>query len=305
MWTARGLASYPPDARPCALALGVFDGVHLGHRAILAAAVERARAARVPAVAGTFDPHPLEILHPERAPVPVTTLDERLELFAETGLDGAVVIEFTPALAAMEPEAFVEQVLVDTLRVREVVVGFNHRFGRGARGDAQLLADLGARFGFGAHVVPPLTIDGVTVSSSEVRAALQRGDVERAGRLLGRRWAVSGTIVAGAGRGRTLGFPTANVKTTRPPLVAPGVYACLATVSGCEHRAVVNVGVRPTFGERQLAVEAYLLDFKGDLYGAHIRLGFVARLREERKFPSVDALVRQIRADAEAARRLL
>lgn len=305
MWTARGLASYPPDARPCALALGVFDGVHLGHRAILAAAVERGRAAGVPAVAGTFDPHPLEVLHPERAPVPVTTLDERLELFAETGVDGAVVIEFTSALAAMEPEAFVEQVLVDGLRVREVVVGFNHRFGRGARGDARLLADLGARFGFRAHVVPPLTIDGVTVSSTEVRAALQRGDVERAGRLLGRRWVVAGTVVAGAGRGRTLGFPTANVKTSRPPLVAPGVYACVARVSAGEHRAVVNVGVRPTFGERQLAVEAYLLDFKSDLYGAHIRLGFVARLRDERKFASVDALAQQIRADVEAARRLL
>jgi len=305
MWTVRGLESYPPDARPCALALGVFDGVHLGHRAILAVAVARAREARLPAVACTFDPHPLEILHPERAPLPVTTLDERLELFAESGVDGAVVLSFTPALARVEPEAFVKDVLVDRLQAREVVVGFNHRFGRGARGDARLLGELGARLGLQAHVVPPLTVDGITVSSTEVRAALQRGAVDRAARLLGRPYAVSGTVIAGAGRGRTLGFPTANLTTDRPPLVATGVYACRAAVPGGDHPAVVNVGVRPTFGGEALAVEAHLLDFKDDLYGVRIRLTFVARLRDERRFPSVEALAAQIRADADAARTLL
>jgi riboflavin kinase/FMN adenylyltransferase len=148
-------------------------------------------------------------------------------------------------------------------------------------------------------------VDGLTVSSTEVRAALQRGAVDRAARLLGRAYALSGTVVEGAGRGRTLGFPTANLRTDRPPLVAPGVYACRATVRGGEHPAVVNVGVRPTFGGDQLAVEAHLLDFKDHLYGARVRLAFVARLREERRFPSADALVTQIRADADAARRRL
>lgn len=305
MWTVRGLESYPPDARPCALALGVFDGVHLGHRAILAAAVARAHATSLPAVACTFQPHPLEILQPERAPIPVTALDERLELLAESGLDGAVVLAFTPALARVEPEAFVKDVLVDRLRAREVIVGFNHRFGRGARGDARLLDELGARFGFRAHLVPPLTVNGVTVSSTEVRAALQRGEVDRAARLLGRPYSLPGTVVEGAGRGRALGFPTANVRCDRPPLVASGVYACRAAVLGTERPAVVNVGVRPTFGGDELAVEAHLLDFKGDLYGSRLRLAFVARLRDERRFPSVEALVAQIRADAEAARRQL
>lgn len=305
MWTVRGLESYPPDARPCALALGVFDGVHVGHRAILAAAVARARDASLVAVACTFDPHPLEVLQPRRAPLTLTTLDERLELFAESALDGAVVLAFTPALARVEPEAFVKDVLIDRLRAREVIVGFNHRFGRRARGDARLLGELGARFGFRAHLVPPLTVDGVTVSSTEVRSALQRGEVGRAARLLGRPYTLSGTVVEGAGRGRTLGFPTANLRVDRSTLVAPGVYACRATVRDGEHPAVVNVGVRPTFGGEDLAVEAHLLDFKDNLYGARLRLAFVARLREERRFPSIDALATQIRADAEAARRRL
>jgi riboflavin kinase/FMN adenylyltransferase len=305
MWTVRGLGSYPSDARPCALALGVFDGVHLGHRAILAAAVARAREAHLTAVACTFDPHPLEILNPERAPLPVCTLEERLELFAGSGVDGAVVLAFTPALAAVEPEAFVKDVLVDRLRAREVVVGFNHRFGRGARGDARLLVTLGARYGFRAHLVPALTVDGVTVSSTEVRAALQRGDVDRAARLLGRGYSLPGTVVAGAGRGRTLGFPTANVEVDRPPLVPAGVYACRARLAGALHPAVVNVGVRPTFGGQTLAVEAHLLDFKGDLYGARMILEFVAHLRDERRFPSVEALASQIRDDVVAARRCL
>lgn len=305
MWTVRGLESYPPDAQPCALALGVFDGVHLGHRAILAAAVARARDARLTAVACTFEPHPLEVLQPQRALLALTTLGERLALFAESALDGTVVVAFTPALARVEPEAFVKEVLIDRLHAREVVVGFNHRFGRGARGDARLLGELGARFGFRAHVVPPLSVDGVTVSSTEIRAALQRGEVDRAERLLGRPYSLTGTVVEGAGRGRTLGFPTANLRCDRPPLVAPGVYACRATVHGGEHPAVVNVGVRPTFGGEDLAVEAHLLDFKDNLYGVRLRLTFVARLREERRFPSVDALAAQIRADVEAARHRL
>jgi riboflavin kinase/FMN adenylyltransferase len=305
MWTVRGLESYPPDARPCALALGVFDGVHLGHRAILAAAVAGAREARLTAVACTFDPHPLEILNPERAPRPVSTLEERLELFAASGVDGAVVLAFTTALAAVEPEAFVKDVLVDRLRAREVVVGFNHRFGRAARGDARLLEELGARYGFRAHLVPALTVDGVTVSSTEIRAALQRGEVERAARLLGRAYSLPGTVVAGEGRGRTLGFPTANLEVDRPPLVPAGVYACHARLAGALHPAVVNVGVRPTFGGQTLAVEAHLLDFKGDLYGARMILKFVARLRDERRFPSIEALASQIRDDVVAARRRL
>src|SRR5712691_5486381 len=266
MRTVRGLESYRPEAVASAVALGAFDGIHLGHRAILGTAVAQARQGGLQAVACTFDRHPMEVLQPRRAPLPITTLDERLELIGETGIDTTVVIPFTPAVASVEAKAFVQDVLVGTLEAREIVVGFNHRFGRGARGDAQLLESLAAPLGFRAHIVPALMVDGVAVSSSEIRAALQRGDLPRAARLLGRHYSIRGEVVRGAGRGRTLGFPTANVKTARPLLLPPAVYACQAEVDGAHYQAVINVGVRPTFGETELAVEAHLLDFSGVLY---------------------------------------
>jgi len=305
MQIVRGLPSVPPERRPSAVALGVFDGVHLGHRAILGAAVAHARATGAPALACTFEPNPLEVLQPERAPMPITTLDERLELIAACGVDGTIVLTFTRELAAVEPEAFVKDVLVERLAARQVVVGFNHRFGRAARGDAVLLRELGGRMGFNVDVIAPLTVDGVPVSSTAIRTALGRGDIDAAERMLGRAYTLPGKVVAGAGRGRTLGFPTANVAPARPVLVAPGVYACTVEVAEHRRRAVVNIGVRPTFGEATLAVEAYLLDFSGDLYGQTVRLTFVSRVREERRFPSVDALRAQIADDVETARRRL
>ena len=305
MRIVRGLPPVPPEAPPSAVALGVFDGVHLGHRAILGLAVSHAGAADMRSVACTFDPHPMEILQPGRAPLPITTLDERLTLIEGCGLDVAVVLRFTQELASMEPEAFVKDVLVTRLGARDVVVGFNHRFGRGARGDSAMLRSLGQRLGFRTHVAEPLLVDGMAVSSTEIRGALQRGDLVVASRLLGRAYTLSGTIAHGAGRGRTLGFPTANVVPARAVLVAPGVYACTAEVAGRKERAVVNVGVRPTFGETTLAVEAYLLDFSGDIYGQTMTLTFVSRIREERRFPSVEALKAQIEADTVEARRRL
>lgn len=301
----RDLASYPLDAPPAVVALGVFDGVHLAHRAILGAAVARGRADRLLGLACTFDRHPMEVLHPDRTPLPITTLEERLALVAGTGVDAVVVLAFTLELAAVEPEAFVKDVLLERLRTRQVVVGFNHTFGRGARGNAALLQALGERLGFQVHVVPPLLVDGVPVSSSEVRTALGHGDVERAARYLGRAYSVTGRVVQGAGRGRTLGFPTANVATERQPLVPAGVYACRATMRGTDSAAVVNIGVRPTFEESRLVVEAHLLDFSGVLYGEALALAFVAHLREERKFPGPEALRQQILQDIAVARQRL
>ncbi len=302
MQIVRGLEAFPPDAPASAVALGAFDGIHLGHRAILGTAVTLARQAHLRAVACTFDRHPMEVLQPERAPLPITTLEERLELIAETGIDTTVVIPFTRAIAGIEARAFVQDVLVGTLKAKEIVVGFNHRFGRGARGDAELLETLAGPLGFRAHVVQALMVDGVAVSSSEIRAALQRGDLPGAARLLGRSYSIRGQVVHGDGRGRTLGFPTANVKTDRPLGLPVGVYACRLIVSKDEHQAVVNVGFRPTFGVNELAVEAHVLDFTGDLYDARVTLTFLLRLREERKFPSVDALRQQIALDVAAAR---
>jgi len=302
MRIVRGLESYRADSRPSVVALGVFDGVHLAHRAILGAAVEAARAVDVTALACTFDRHPMEILHPERAPVPITTLEERLELIAEVGVEATVVLTFSRELASLEPEAFVKDMLLSRLHARGIVVGFNHRFGRGARGDARLLQSLAERLGFEARVVPPLEIDGVPVSSTEIRSALQRGDVQRAAQFLGRPYGIGGSVTAGAGRGRTLGFPTANLAADRPLLVPTGIHGGRLAEDGRQHRAVVNVGFRPTFGETSLAIEAHLLDFSGDLYGRQVRLTFVDRLRDEMRFASVEALKAQIERDVAAAR---
>lgn len=301
----RDLPSFPPELRPSVAALGAFDGIHLAHAKILDTAVERARALGVSAVACTFDPHPAAVLRPERRPAPIATLEENLARIAERGLDATLVIPFTREFSRMEAETFVDEALVQTLGVREVVVGFNHTFGSGARGTAVVLRELGARRGFVTHVLPPLQVNGLTVSSSAIREALRDGDVEQARALLGRPYSLTGTVERGAGRGRTLGFPTANLKPDRPLTLAAGVYAARARWDGHRADAVVNLGYRPTFDEAQYWVEAFLFDFSGDLYERSLTLEFLSRIRAEMKFPGVDALKAQVQADMDEARRLL
>jgi riboflavin kinase / FMN adenylyltransferase len=303
----RGLGSYPPEAGPSVVALGAFDGIHLAHQKILGLAVERAGSIAAAALACTFDPHPLEILQPERAPVPITTLAERLDLIAALGIDTAVIIPFTPEFSRIEAEAFVKDLLLGILRAREIVVGYNHTFGRGARGDARLLETLASRLGITAHIVPPLTVEGVVVSSSAIREALQAGDMAEARQFLGRPYTIGGLVGPGAGRGRHLGFPTANLTPDRPLLVPNGVYAGYVRLDGGtgHHPAVVNVGYRPTFGGTEHAIEAHLLDFEDDFYGRRMEIALVQRLRDERKFPGLEALRAQIATDIEAARQIL
>lgn len=301
----RGLPSFPSELCPSVAALGAFDGIHLAHAKILDTAVELAHVLAVPAVVCTFDPHPATVLRPERAPAPIGTLEENLARMAAHGPDAVLVIPFTPEFSRIEAEAFVEDVLAKTLGAREVVVGFNHTFGRGARGTAALLKELGPRYGFTAHVLPPLQVNGLTVSSSAIREALRDGDVELAGALLGRAYSVTGTVLRGAGRGRTLGFPTANLRPDRPLVLAPGVYAARAGWDGMRADAVVNVGYRPTFGEAQYWVEAYIFDFSGDVYDRSLTVEFLHRIRPEMKFSGVEALKAQVVVDMQAARRLL
>jgi riboflavin kinase/FMN adenylyltransferase len=301
----RDLPSFPPELRPSVAVLGAFDGIHLAHAKILDTAVERARALGVPAVACTFDPHPVVVLRPERAPAPIATLEENLAGIAQRGLDATLVIPFTREFSRMEAEAFVDEVLVRTLGAREVVVGFNHTFGSGARGTATLLRDLGRERGFVTHVLPPLQVNGLIVSSSAIREALRERDVELARALLGRPYSVSGTVQRGAGRGRTLGFPTANLRPDRPLALAAGVYAARARWDGRSADAVVNIGYRPTFEEAQYWVEAYLFDFVGDLYDRALTLDFLFPIRAEMKFAGVEALKAQVHADMDEARRLL
>lgn len=301
----RDLPSFPPELRPSVAAFGAFDGIHLAHAKILDTAVERARALGVSAVACTFDPHPTAVLRPEKAPAPIATLEENLARIAERGLDATLVIPFTRDFSRMEAETFVDEALVRTLGAREVVVGFNHTFGSGARGTAVLLRELGARHGFVTHVLAPLQVNGLTVSSSAIREALRDGDVEQARAFLGRPYSLTGTVRRGAGRGRTLGFPTANLKPDRPLVLAAGVYAARARWESRQAEAVVNIGYRPTFEESEYWVEAYLFDFAGDLYDRALTLDFLCRIRAEMKFPGVEALTAQVRADMAEARRLL
>jgi riboflavin kinase/FMN adenylyltransferase len=257
------------------------------------------------ALACTFDPHPLVVLQPDRAPVPITELSENLARIALQGLDAAVVIPFTREFSLIEAETFVKDVLCGSLKAREVVVGFNHTFGRGARGDLRVLERLAPKYGFVAHVIPPLLVDGVVVSSSAIRQALASGDVGRARKFLGHPYTVRGRVLRGKGRGRQLGFPTANLKPERELILAPGVYAARATWQGGRADAVVNIGIRPTFGEGEYWVEAYLLDFAGDLYETTLILEFVERIRPEQKFPDVEALRAQVMRDVSTAARLL
>jgi riboflavin kinase/FMN adenylyltransferase len=293
--TLRSLALREP-----AVTIGNFDGVHRGHRALVAEAVARARARGGEAVVLTFDPHPAHVLAPARVPPVLTTAEQKAELLGGLGLDLLVELPFTPEVAELSPEAFADGVLVGALGARQVVVGEAFRFGHGRSGDAATLARLGATLGFTVSAVPPVLDGGRPVSSSRVREALAEGDVAHAAALLARPHFVDGTVVEGDHRGRQLGFPTANLEAGGALLPARGVYAGRCRLPGGEERlAVVNVGERPTFGGRTVTVEAHLPGYSGDLYGQDLRLSFAARLRAEQRFASAAELVAQIRRDVE------
>jgi riboflavin kinase/FMN adenylyltransferase len=284
-----------PDARPRArtLAVGEFDGVHIGHREVI----------RGSDTVLTFEPHPRAVVAPDSAPKLLTPLEIKADLIAGLGVEELVVIPFDGSFAAQSPEAFVEHVLVEQLGARRVSVGEDFRFGHRARGDARLLE---AQDAFETHVARMVELDGSVVSSTHIRGLIGAGEVEAAARFLGAPFQMRGTVVHGDKRGRTLGYPTANL-VPDPRLVVPGhgVYACRARVGGETHLAAVNVGVRPTFKTgRGLLVEAFLLDFQGDLYGDTLALEFVGRLRGEQRFDSVDALVDQMGRDVVETRRV-
>ncbi len=291
---------------PSAVTAGNFDGVHRGHQALVSAAVARARAAGGRSIVLTFDPHPARVLRPAHAPAALTTLAQKEELLAGLGVDRLAVLPFDAELARLSPEEFARAVLRDTLRARDVVVGESFRFGHRREGDARTLVELGARLGFDVHAVPAVLDGGRPVSSSRIRSELGHGHVGAAAALLGRPYFVDAGVVRGEGRGRTLGVPTANLASDNEILPAPGVYAGYCRVPpGEPWPAVVNLGRRPTFGGGELALEAHLIGFAGDLYGARVRLSFHERLRDEERFPSQEALVARIRDDVERTRDLL
>jgi riboflavin kinase / FMN adenylyltransferase len=284
-----------PDVRrrPRHVAVGEFDGVHIAHRAVIKGAD----------TVLTFEPHPRAVVAPDSAPKLLTSLETKADLIAALGVEELVVIPFDGSFAAQSPEAFIEHELVGRLDARVVSVGENFRFGHRAKGDADLLR---AQTAFETRVAQLVELDGEIISSTHIRGLVSAGDVAAAARFLGAPFEMRGIVAHGDKRGRTLGFPTANL-VPDPKLVVPdhGVYACRAEVAGETYVAAVNVGVRPTFKTgRGLLVEAFLLDFSGDLYGQPLRLEFLERLRGERRFESVDALVRQMDRDVVETRRI-
>src|SRR5271169_6304218 len=289
-----------------AVTIGNFDGVHRGHQALISAAVGRAQKGGGSAVVLTFDPHPARFLAPDRAPASLMTIPQRAEIIATLGVDRFVVLPFDDRMARKDAAQFAGEVLKGALSAKTVVVGEGFRFGRGREGSVDTLRGLSGALGFVVQAVPPVLQDGAPVSSSRVRQALAAGDVGQAAGLLGRRFFLDGEIVHGDGRGRTLGIPTANVAPADQALPALAVYACWARVDGGGPlRAVVNVGRRPTFGGGGEVVEAHLLDHDEELYGRRLRIEFERRLREEVRFPDVQALLRQIEVDIAKSRSVL
>lgn len=295
------------------LTIGNFDGLHIGHRQILRTVTDRAQAQGGEAIVYTFDPHPRKVLQAERAPSLLTTTEQKLELLAAAQIDVVVLEPFTAEFAKTSAERFVREHVHARLAPVEVYVGYDFHYGRDRAGSMRLLTELGPRLGFAVTIIPEVTIDGLDVSSSRIRQLLAEGEVGAAQRLLGRPFAVRGRIVAGDRRGRTIGFPTINLAPENEVIPGLGVYTGWARLlddgdppAGARLAAVTNVGRRPTFKENDPPLaEAHLLDFTGDLYERRVELSFEARLRAERRFPSVDALREQIARDVVEARRLL
>ena len=296
-----------PRDRGTVVTVGTFDGVHRGHWEVLQEIRRRAEATGRRSVLVTFDPHPLRIVRPEHAPPLLTTPVEKKEILAESGLDWAVFISFTETLSRYSPREFVEEVLVGRLGVDELVIGYDHGFGRGRSGDADTLRAIGDELGFAVDVVPPVVTGEEPVSSSRIRRAVAEGRMEEARACLGRPYSVRGVVVRGDGRGRHLGFPTANLKVEHPDKLIPpaGIYAVRGATRAGTHMGALHLGPRPTFMGSPPTMELHLLDFESDLYGEEVRVDFVQRLRDVQPFDSVAALVAQMRQDVEAARGVL
>jgi len=299
---------FPEDARPSTwrqpvLALGNFDGLHRGHRKILDRVRRVAGERGATSVVMTFDPHPPRIVRPDKAPPLLMTKAQKLEAIAEAGVQGAAIVRFTPELSRWDPETFVRTVLVDWLHVGEVWVGANFLFGHDRAGNFSLLRVLGGRYGFKAEKIDPVRYKDFVVSSTRIRRLVSEGRVDEAGALLGHQYFLDGTVLRGDQRGRTLGFPTANLCTENELLPPHGVYATTARIGDIVHASVTNVGTRPTVDSSgRTVVETHVFDLDRDLYGQSIRVGFVQRLRDERAFESIDALRAQIDADCRRSR---
>ena len=299
----RTLADLPAALRCGAVSIGNFDGVHRGHARIVERLIARAKEVAGPAVVFTFDPHPVRLLRPEKAPPPLTWTDRKAELLADLGVDAVIAYPTDEALLALSPEAFFEQIVRQKLAAGAMVEGPNFYFGKGRAGTVELLSQLCTHAGLELEVVPPLREGDDYVSSSRVRALIAAGDVDAAGKLLTQPYRIRGMVTHGAGRGGKIGFPTANVDAIDTLLPAQGVYAGRAMIGAKEQwPAAINIGPSPTFGEQAIKVEAHLIGFAGSLYGQPIEIDFLSRLRGVQTFAGVQALQAQLQRDVEAAR---
>jgi riboflavin kinase/FMN adenylyltransferase len=303
------LAHFPDDGpvrwHNPVLALGNFDGLHRGHMKIIDRVRRRAGERGGTPAAMTFEPHPSRVLRPDKAPPLLMTKEQKIEALTRSGMQGVAVVRFSLELSQWEPETFVRQVLVEWLHVVEVWVGANFLFGHDRAGTFSVLRSLGARYGFRAEKIDPIRYKDFVVSSTRVRRLLAEGRVDEAGALLGHHYFIDGSVARGAGRGRELGFPTANLTTCNELVPPTGVYATTVTIDDIVHPSITNIGLRPTFGDVDSpTIETHVFDMTRDLYGSSLRLSFVQRLRDERAFPDVDALRAQIDADCRSARRL-
>jgi riboflavin kinase/FMN adenylyltransferase len=291
-------------ARPTVLTLGVFDGLHLGHQLVMRTLIERARALDAVPTVITFDPHPRAVLHPQSAPPLLQTFDQKIEALGVLGIQQAIVVRFTREFASLSAAEFLRDVVHERLHAREVYLGRGFAFGRNREGNIGLLREVSARLGFYADEVPEVRLRGQRISSSRIRELLSEGRVNLARRMLGRPYGVEGRVVRGAERGRTLGFPTANLHPQNRVIPRAGVYVTATLIEGVWRRSVTNIGTRPTFeNESEPSIETYVMNWSGDLYGDVVRVRFLHRLRDERKFASVDELKRRIDADVERAAR--
>ncbi len=290
-------------SRGTVLTLGVFDGLHLGHQRIMQTIVERAKTTGATPTAITFDPHPRVVLYPENAPPLLQTLDQRLANFEVLGIEQAIVIRFSKEFAAQDAEIFLRDTIYERLQAKEVYLGENFAFGKNRGGNIALLRKMSAELGFFADEVSEVTLRGQRISSSKIRHLLADGKVNLARRMLGRPYGIEGQIIHGDQRGRTIGFPTANLKPRNRVIPKFGVYATANLIDGAWRRSITNVGVRPTFdGDQEPSIESYIFDFDGDLYGDVLRVRFLHRIRDERKFDGIEELKAQIAKDSETAR---
>ena len=303
------LRSIPELARlrgPLFLAIGVFDGVHRGHQAVISTSADHARVANGTPVVVTFDPHPEKILRPQAAPHLLSATKHKIALIRALGVEHLLIITFDKQFAATEPEDFVAQLVNHSKPLREICVGHEWSFGKNRRGNLDLLKGLGAKSSFDVVGIPPVKINGAVVSSTAIRQAVEKGDLAKAAEMLGREYTILGTVTHGDNLGKKIGFPTANLSAHSEQFPPNGVYAAKARVDGELYRGVINLGVRPTVsgGKVERVLEIYLFDFNRDIYGHDVEVHFLKFLRPEKKFENLDALVQQIRQDVQQAREI-